>query len=638
MVKSSVRPSSALAAAFGACLLAWGCAQVAGLDSDYEAFPGGGGASGDAGGGGEPGGGGQGGAPQLSDNMQALAKPGELCAELGRSACFGHAQKLLLACKQDGDGTLRWAELQFCSGDDLCDSRPRSEIGAKSGTCQAPVPICLSNQPGAHVCDGKTHHICGPDLVSSVAAECGSEVLCALTLESGMSKCAVCKAGVVDCDGDSRRRCNDDQLGFDYFEDCAKQQLFCNASSGNCDVNRCDPNDYACEGSSLQFCADPKVGFTTQQVCDTPPNLICDKDGGQCDQCVKDQARCVGNANFPEQRDDREVCDDNGQGFHRDDCTGDFPFCRGQAPNARCVQCTQDADCAAGNTPCNTRTCNGSNECVNNPKTGPLPAGDQEAGDCKTKVCNDGVEDTVPDTNDVPPDTNTTDCRQPVCEADGDVGDGPVSPNTPCGPGGTGFCGTDGVCGTCAQGQVACADGGSTVSCQPDGSFGTPVPCPGATPFCQDSECHACTLDDHCQPPSGECKTASCAGNNTCVEEDKPDNTLLTDPTPNDCKARVCIGGQPAIQPDSTDVPPDGDLTDCFAPACNNGTLENQPRTPGAPCFVDGTSGSCDLDGNCVTMMGSGGSGEGGSGMMPMGDAGEGGEGGATMATPLQRQ
>ena len=109
MVKSSVRPSSALAALLGACLLAWGCAQVAGLDSDYEGFPGGGGAGGDAGGagsaGGDAGGGGQGGVPILSDNMQALAKPGELCAELGRSACFGtrrsccsRASKTATAC------------------------------------------------------------------------------------------------------------------------------------------------------------------------------------------------------------------------------------------------------------------------------------------------------------------------------------------------------------------------------------------------------------------------------------------------------------------------------------------------------------------------------------------------------------
>ena len=99
-----------------------------------------------------------------------------------------------------------------------------------------------------------------------------------------------------------------------------------------------------------------------------------------------------------------------------------------------------------------------------------------------------------------------------------------------------------------------------------DGEFGAPVPCPGPTPFCEDSECHACTQDAHCQPASGECKDSFCAGNNTCAEQDKPDNTLLTDPTPGDCNALACFGGQPEAQPDPSDVATDLDPNDCTIP------------------------------------------------------------------------
>ncbi|HEU4412049.1 MAG TPA: hypothetical protein VFS43_42805 [Polyangiaceae bacterium] len=635
MVKASFRPSSAFAAVFGAGLLAWGCAQVAGLDDGYEPFPGGagtaGGPAGGGGTGGAPGGGGtggggagQGGSPILTDNMPAIAKPGEPCAELGRSACFGQAQKLVLTCAQEPPqtGPLLWKQLEYCRDKDLCDSRPRSEIGANSGTCQPPVQICLGNQPGAHVCDGKTHHICGPDLVSSVTSECASEVLCALTLASGMTKCAVCKAGAIDCDGDSRRSCNQDQLNYTYLEDCSAQQppLFCNASTGQCDENKCDAGDYACDGQALQACLNPKVGFTTQQIC-AAPNPFCDATGGQCDLCLPGQARCVGSDDVPSQRDDREVCAPDGQSFVRADCAAPTPFCRDNALNGTCVQCEQDADCAAGSTPCNPRTCNtATNVCVSNPVTGPLPASFQVDGDCKTRVCNAGVEGFAPDTGDEPPDGDGADCLRPACEPDGDLGDEPLPANTPCGPGGTGFCGTEGVCGTCAQGQVVCNDDNATLTCQPNGQFGAPVPCTAPTPYCDGGECHPCTQDQHCPPPSGECKVSSCADNNVCVEASKPDNELLPDNTPNDCKARVCLGGQPTPQPDPNDLPLDADANDCLIPSCNDGEPQDLPRAPDAPCSLNGVSGTCDDKGVCVTMEGN----EAGAG----GRSGAGGEGG----------
>jgi hypothetical protein len=607
MVTRSLASSRVFAGAFAACLLGWGCAQVAGLGDDYEPFPFGGGGGGGAGGGaagggagsggeasGTGGGGGQGGVPTLGDTMPAIARPGEPCAELGRSACFGHVQKLVLACKRAAlDAPLLWTELEYCRGNDLCDSRSRGEIGPNSGTCQPVVPLCVGAMPDERRCDGQTHHICGPDLVSTIALECGTPALCQLTIDSAMNKCAVCKAGEYSCDGDTRRRCAADQLGYEAPEDCAAQGLFCNASTGACDVNRCDAGDHQCEGSELRRCDDPQVGFVTERTC--AAGEFCDADGGECDACLPNQARCVAGEGTAA----REVCAPDGQGFERDDCDDDTPFCAGDAPNSRCVACTNDAHCAEQGEPCNPSTCNpGTNECTFDPQTGPFDP--QTPGDCKTRVCANGVVTFEPNTLDAPADADKSDCGVPVCKSDGTVASGPATVGDSCGSGGV--CNGEGVCGVCTPNATTCtADGGGTSTCSPTGQPGPGQACPPATPHCAGGQCFACTLNDHCTP-SGLCKSATCNPASHACEEVTTPGASLPDTHPHNCKADVCDpNGVPSERDDANDAPTDPDPNDCSTVTCNGGEVVSTPRDPGAECNDGGVQGTCDGAGDCVT-------------------------------------
>nr|MCU0684911.1 hypothetical protein [Polyangiaceae bacterium] len=485
MVKTRFRPSKAIAGAIAASLLGWGCAQVAGLDGDYDSFPPAGAGQGGRGGGGSgEGGAGQGGAGSSGragtagvgsgGGLLAIAKPGMTCFEEGSSACFDNAHKLILTCKRTppGTGDLVWSELEYCRGDDLCDSRPRSEVGVRSGTCQPAVPECLGQQPGARLCIGKTHYVCGPDLVSSDVEECGSEDLCGMTLSRNMTKCVVCEGGTYSCDGEVRRQCKADWLGYDYIEDCAQQGLFCNVSTASCSTNRCEPGDYNCKDKELQQCVDPKQGFTYVAICQGA-NPVCDAVGKQCDVCRKDEARC--RTVISGEKNDRELCTDDGQGWRKDPCVAPNPVCWGPDGAAKCVQCTVVEDCP-DRTLCNPRDCNtATNECNDNKQTGPLPATEQIANDCRLKACDDGSEVSQPDPSDTPIDADTTDCLVPTCNAAGNIVPVPRPQNSPCGPGNTGICNATGVCGTCSEGTTSCTSESQVSTCDQNGNPGPSV-------------------------------------------------------------------------------------------------------------------------------------------------------------------
>ncbi|MBI4956796.1 MAG: hypothetical protein HY908_32565 [Myxococcales bacterium] len=182
---------------------------------------------------------------------------------------------------------------------------------------------------------------------------------------------------------------------------------------------------------------------------------------------------------------------------------------------------------------------------------GPLPSGQQDAGDCKILLCDGlGNVDTQNDDTDLPVDG--LECTDDTCVA-GVPANPPTGLGTPCSAGGGRTCDGTGQCVAC----VAAAD------------------CTDITPTeCRDRGCVA----GACQP------TFTTSG------------TVLAIQNAGDCQRAVCDGaGSTTTQADDLDLPFDDNP--CTADVCTGGVATNPPEQVGVGC---GGVLTCDGAGHCL--------------------------------------
>lgn len=327
-----------------------------------------------------------------------------------------------------------------------------------------------------------------------------------------------------------------------------------------------------------------------------------------------------------------------------------------------CVECFTPTDCPLpGNLNCGERRCtNHACDPVYVADGTPLDPADQNAGDCKVRVCDGQGGDRIDnDDSDTPDDENL--CTIDSCEGGDPVFDY-AQQGTSCGTSGTGVCNDSGQCVGC----VDALDCGQTTycrtwSCNPlNGGTcmvtyrtpGTPLPPGDQQPGdCQELVCgvngsvvsdddnddlppdepNDCTAelcisgtphyeDEQVNTPCGadwwcdglgtcvecndaaqcdvppKCVLATCNAH-ACGTTNAPDGTPTGEQIDGDCKLEVCDGqGGTRQEPQDTDLPVDGN--ECTDDLCNGGVPSNPPTPPGSDCTLGGTV--CDGAGHCV--------------------------------------
>jgi hypothetical protein len=182
----------------------------------------------------------------------------------------------------------------------------------------------------------------------------------------------------------------------------------------------------------------------------------------------------------------------------------------------QCVGCTVASDCSGTDDFCKTKTC------VNNvcgvSFTGantPLPAADQTAGDCGTKVCNGtGSITTVAAPTDVPVDGNA--CTLDQCTG----GTTPANPPAPPGA-------------SCSTGGTVCDGAGACVQCVNVSQCGTAAVC--NTKACVNNACV-----NGFSPPGTPCGAASCTGGVAQAEDTCNGSGSCQQGASTNCSPYVC--------------------------------------------------------------------------------------------------
>ena len=215
-------------------------------------------------------------------------------------------------------------------------------------------------------------------------------------------------------------------------------------------------------------------------------------------------------------------------------------------------ECAAPADCPDTGSECVTRTCD-SGKCGTSPVGAMTPLTAQTAGDCKVKQC-DGAGMTTEANDDLDFSDDKNACTDDTCVA-GVVTNKASAAGTACGTGS--ICDGRGACVGC----IAATD------------------CPGQ--------------DD-------DCETRTCTAG-VCGFSFTPSGTKTTAQTAKDCQSSVCDGsGTTITQPDSTDVPVDGN--ECTDDVCTAGAPSNPPTAAGGVCTtVNGTV--CNGSGSCVACL-----------------------------------
>ncbi|MBI4705509.1 MAG: hypothetical protein HY744_30820 [Deltaproteobacteria bacterium] len=210
------------------------------------------------------------------------------------------------------------------------------------------------------------------------------------------------------------------------------------------------------------------------------------------------------------------------------------------------LECATSAECPA-EPPCRLGACSAEGRCeLASAPDGPMPDGEQTAGDCQRRECAAGEEQVVPDPSDAPP--TEEQCKPWVCPAEG----GAAAPD----PGAA-----EGLPCTSGKGHGYCHDGACAADCPPEES-------------CDDE--NGCTADA-CDLAVGKCV------NKKLVWQLPPGVPQV----PGDCRIEWCDedGAQ-------TDLPDDGDKPDdkneCTEDDCNAGVPVEVPKPLGTPCKQSG--------------------------------------------------
>ncbi|MSP24896.1 MAG: hypothetical protein EXR75_06955, partial [Myxococcales bacterium] len=271
--------------------------------------------------------------------------------------------------------------------------------------------------------------------------------------------------------------------------------------------------------------------------------------------------------------DDSDVADDQ-EPCTTDACAGDVTTHTPLDDGAACAVGANAGTCGAGKCEiectaadavekcddkngCTTDSCNvGAGSCEHAPLDNVAPAESQSAGDCKTVLCQVGVESPVADNADLPDDQNP--CTADVCTEG--------VPTNPLEDAGS----------TCSDGGIllatVCDDAGACVECN--------LP----------ADCKHLPSDDDCQQRS--CIANTCGQTFTVV--DKPIGAQAA----GDCKIVVCDGsGKTKINDENSDVPLDNNQ--CTADVCTNGMATNPFVMKDTKCGLNDTL-FCNATGVCV--------------------------------------
>jgi len=330
--------------------------------------------------------------------------------------------------------------------------------------------------------------------------------------------------------------------------------------TSRCTLNTCTSDGY-CESEAIDVELPQQLGDCKELVCIAGQETTQSADGDLPDddnECTRD--RCT--AGEPS----------NENVVNATPCMG--PAGAGSCQQGACEVICPPADCDDSNQ-CTIDTCQ-EGVCHHAALDG-VAGLEQEQGDCRLVLCQDGSEADTIDNTDLPDDLN--DCTDDLCNQ-----------GTPTNP------------------AVA---------------IGTPCPGVGDQEVCDGAgSCVECIDTSHCEQiivGHPDCGSVECVGN-ICGRNDQPAGTLLnpSNQTDGDCQQQICDGMgdvDPTPQVDDTDLP--DDLNDCTEDLCNAGAPVFNSLTQGDPCGTNQTlvctgppndlcvgcndAADCGVDTDCLT-------------------------------------
>ena len=468
---------------------------------------------------------------------------------------------------------------------------------------------------------------------------------------------ARCKPGALSCDGARILRCSADGSRKDVVERCPSTEA-CHAADGGatCGGLLCPAGAQACDldNNTLLRCADDGLSVLEVQdcradgltcvapVCQPPLSGTTADDGrGAWGACRADGDRCRSSTDCCNGLCRGNVCEACPSG--RADCDDDGVRCETDLASPQsCGSCDRRCSSANGaplciDGECRMQVCQaGYADCDGDPDTGCEALLDEEAGDCKVKVCDgEGGIEVVADPSDRPPELDEP-CKRWQC--DGRVlvlAHRPLG--TPCGA--DKICDRAGQCVACRGMGESCDEspqccggvctGGHCGACPPgvgdcDGDpsacetpLNTPTDCgacgrscslPHASAACMDGRCvvQACEagfVDCDLQSENGcEVELKRLDGCDPCSTGSSPECDALPQVATGTCHGGECVitSCQPGFE-DCNGVAQDGceaDLSDpatcgscgtkCEKGRCQAGQCRCNPGCRGAELCCDG--------------------------------------------------
>lgn len=224
----------------------------------------------------------------LCDKAKNVCQPPK-CA-VGEQRCTDATLQICNADRTD------FKDVATCASAALCDKSKPACIGK---TCSANEKRCgAAGQP----------EICNAALTSWMpnGPACASAALC----DPKTFSCNACAVGGRRCKDNNSQICNATKSGFVDDTDCGVAG--CNTATNLCNVAICTPNKFDCDGLGLLKCNATGTAWVPVQTCAT----ICDKSGGECDECVAPAFLCTATNAL-------QSCDASGHWGDAKDCLTD---------------------------------------------------------------------------------------------------------------------------------------------------------------------------------------------------------------------------------------------------------------------------------------------------------------------------
>lgn len=168
-----------------------------------------------------------------------------------------------------------------------------------------------------------------------------------------------------------------------------------------------------------------------------------------------------------------------------------------QNPKSSLLPCDNDMGCPPAPHSCMISACNDLRCMLINAAANTIvPDGEQVSGDCGIFVCDgNGNRARLADANDLPADDQNP-CTDDICD-EGNPAHPPIARGEACTTEevSDGVCNGDGKCGVCLPDGKQCA-GNAAQSCNADGQWDEPVPCPESSPLCMPASASCLSLSE----------------------------------------------------------------------------------------------------------------------------------------------